>query len=69
MVSGERARTSRAARSGDSALHTLVRGAVRLANALEADDDTACMRGDELWEAALAFARSLSAADRERLGR
>lgn len=78
-MSGARARTSRAARNGDSALHRLVRGAVKHADAIEHPEDRDARKPDwherfmrtaeELREAALDFARSLSKADRERLGR
>ena len=67
-MAGNRARTSRARRNGDSALNRLVCAAVRYADARHTD--TAVIASEvALDEAALAFASSLSAADRERLGR
>lgn len=67
-----RASVARARRGGDNRLRDLVVAAVRHADQIESkvDDPDAFMQTDEdLREAALAFERSLSAADRERLGR
>jgi hypothetical protein len=71
VPASERARVNRERRNGSSALHALVRAAVRAANEMESDaaSDHDLRLREALDEAALSFARSLSKADRERLGR